>query len=161
MSVKPAYIYAGVAIFLIVGLSIALIVVAASSSSSAAALKAIPHNKRMADKHMQDAIAHHRRLNMHQHQPVIRPILKQQQPVMHQHVAPRQPVIKPVRLNTAPIHSKPEEIPPVREQHNFNVRFGQSREPLRNMMASDNEGAHLSSAIWNRESLIRQHKVIS
>jgi hypothetical protein len=92
----------------------------------------------MARQNMQDAIAHHRRLNM------------QQQPVVRR---------QPVRLNTASIHTEP--LPPVREQHNFNVRFGQSREPLRNMMASDNEGAHLSSAIWNRESLIRKHKVIS
>lgn len=76
---------------------------------------------------------------------------------MYHHQRMAQP---PVRLNTAPVHT-PEPLPPVREQHNFNVRFGQSREPLRNMMASDNEGAHLSAAIWNRESLIRKHKVIS
>lgn len=68
----------------------------------------------------------------------------------------------PVRLNMAPAHAPPPPpLPSVREQHNMNVRFGHSREPLRNMMASDNEGAHLSTAIWNRESLIRKHKVIS
>lgn len=141
MPVKPEYIYGGVAVAVIVGLSIALIVVTASSTTAtpAAALRAIPHNQRMARQNMQDAIAHHRRLNMQQQQPVVRQ--------------------QPVRLNTASIHTEP--LPPVREQHNFNVRFGQSREPLRNMMASDNEGAHLSSAIWNRESLIRKHKVIS
>ena len=66
-----------------------------------------------------------------------------------------------VRLNIAPAHASPPPLPSVREQHNMNVRFGHSREPLRNMMASDNEGAHLSAAIWNRESLIRKHKVIS
>jgi hypothetical protein len=147
MSVKPAYIYAGVAVAVIVALSIALIVVTATATPAAALRGAIPHNQRMARQNMQDAIAHHRRLNMQQHQPVMQ----------HQHQPVRRP--QPVRLNTASIHTEP--LPPVREQHNFNVRFGQSREPLRNMMASDNEGAHLSSAIWNRESLIRKHKVIS
>lgn len=140
MPVKPAYIFGGVAVAIIVGLSIALIVASSTTATPAAALRAIPHNQRMARRNMQDAIAHHRRLNMQQQQPVIRQ--------------------QPVRLNTAPVHT-PEPLPPVREQHNFNVRFGQSREPLRNMMASDNEGAHLSAAIWNRESLIRKHKVIS
>jgi len=138
MSVKPSYIYAGLAVAVIVALSIALIVVTATATPAAALRGAIPHNQRMARQNMQDAIAHHRRLNMQQQLP-IRP--------------------QPVRLNTASIHNEP--LPPVREQHNFNVRFGQSREPLRNMMASDNEGAHLSAAIWNRESLIRKHKVIS
>lgn len=147
MPVKPAYIFGGVAVAIIVGLSIALIVASSTTATPAAALRAIPHNQRMARQNMQDAIAHHRRLNM------------QQQHVQHQHQLPvRRP--QPVRLNTASIHTS-EPLPPVREQHNFNVRFGQSREPLRNMMASDNEGAHLSAAIWNRESLIRKHKVIS
>ena len=116
----------------IVGLTVALVLMSVNKKPAAPALSAaIPHNQRMAQQNMQNAVAQHRRLNAQ----------------------------APVRLNTASVHT--EAIPPVREQHNFNVRFGQSREPLRNMMASDNEGAHLSAAIWSRESLIRQHKVIS
>lgn len=122
-------IIGGFLILVIIGLTVGLVL---ATKKPAPALRNMPHrmamNQEMAQQNMQNAIAHHRRLNATQ-------------------------------LNMASVKTEP--IPPVREQHNFNVRFGQSREPLRNMMASDNEGAHLSSAIWNRESLIRKHKVIS
>jgi len=133
-------IIGGFLILVIIGLTVGLVLATKKPSPEEMLreLRGMPQNKHMAQQNMQNAIAHHRRLNATQ--------------------PPRPP---PVRLNMASVHTAAEPIPPVREQHNFNVRFGQSREPLRNMMASDNEGAHLSSAIWNRESLIRKHKVIS
>ena len=142
--VNPKIIYAGGGV-VIAALLIAVIVLATATPKPAyrMAQGSIPHNMRMA---RENAITH----NMHMAQ------MEHQKAIANQHRTP------PVRLNMAPAHAPPPPpLPSVREQHNMNVRFGHSREPLRNMMASDNEGAHLSTAIWNRESLIRKHKVIS